>query len=102
MFLACPKHFPNYGINLDFHAMKRMSSRVPSATTPEFTALEEHYGAQAWPISTAGGDQRMKQHVRPPSMLGLLLLGTRESIFIFLLLKDAQNINEHLAVEHLA
>jgi hypothetical protein len=35
MFLARPQQFLSYGINLDFRAMKRMSSRVPAANTPE-------------------------------------------------------------------
>src|ERR1039457_132811 len=75
LFLACPQNFLNYGINLDILAMKRMTVRVPTANTMEFTTLEKHHCAQAWPISTTGGNERVKQHGRPPSVLALLLLG---------------------------
>jgi hypothetical protein len=45
MFLACPEHFLNYGINRDFGAMKRMASWVPTANTTDFASLEKHHGA---------------------------------------------------------
>jgi hypothetical protein len=45
MVLACPKHFLSYVFNLDFRAVKRMSSWVPTANTPECATLKEHHGA---------------------------------------------------------
>jgi hypothetical protein len=45
MFLARPQQFLTYGINLDFRAMKRMSSRIPAANTPDFTSLEKQHSA---------------------------------------------------------
>src|ERR1035437_9287991 len=75
VFLACPKHVLSYGINCHFTATKRMGFGIPASSAMKRTALEEHHCSQAWPISTAGWNQRMKQHDRPPSALALLLLG---------------------------
>jgi hypothetical protein len=45
MFLACPQHFLDNGINLDIPAVKKMAGRVPTASTMKFTPLEEHHRA---------------------------------------------------------
>src|ERR1017187_5816623 len=74
MFLARPQHFLGYDIYRGFCAAKLMRSGVPASNATDFATLEKHHCPQAWPISAAGGNQRMKQHVRPPSALALLLL----------------------------
>src|ERR1035438_1996131 len=74
MFLARPQHFLGYDIYRGFYAAKLMRSGVPASNATDFATLEKYHSPQAWPISAAGGDQRMKQHVRPPSALALLSL----------------------------
>src|ERR1035441_2933098 len=74
MFLARPQHFLGYDIYRGFCAAKLMRSGVPASNATDFATLEKYHSPQAWPISAAGGNQRMKQHVRPPSALALLLL----------------------------
>src|SRR5271157_949174 len=74
MFLARPQHFLGYDIYRGFGAAKLMRSGVPASNATDFATLEKYHSPQAWPISAAGGNQRMKQHVRPPSAMALLSL----------------------------
>src|ERR1035438_9428751 len=74
MFLARPQHFLGYDIYRGFYAAKLMRSGVPASNATDFATLEKYHSPQAWPISAAGGDQCMKQHVRPPLALALLSL----------------------------
>src|ERR1017187_411694 len=74
MFLARPQHFLGYDIYRGFCAAKLMRSGVPASNATDFATLEKHHCPQAWPISAAGGNQRMKQHVRPPSASALFSL----------------------------
>src|ERR1035441_8118732 len=101
MFLARPQHFLGYDIYRGFCAAKLMRSGVPASNATDFATLEKYHSPQAWPISAAGGNQRMKQHVRPPSASALFLLDLLAGVIGGLLPLQFHHVPATKVIKHL-
>jgi hypothetical protein len=69
-----------------------MGLGIPAGSAKKLTTLEENHRTQAWSISTAGGNQRVTQHDRPPSVLALVLLGYLAGVICGLLPLHLQHV----------